>query len=236
MLNLSLAAVFFLVIHLGVSGTRLRDAVTARIGEPVYMIAFSGGSLAGITWLAMAYNDASVSPANAVYWAAPLWVWHVGGLIMLLATLLVVIGISTNGPTAVQVGRKPDRLPDPRGIHRITRHPFLWGVLLWAAFHLAVNGDLASIILFGTFVILTAAGTRSIDAKRDRALGPVWAAYTAQSSNIPFAAAVKGQSVLRGLGEIAWWQWLAALAMYGALFYSHLWLFSASPVPGWTPY
>lgn len=36
-----------------------------------------------------------------------------------------------------------------RGIVRITRHPFLWGVALWALVHFIVNGDLASVILSG---------------------------------------------------------------------------------------
>jgi hypothetical protein len=30
------------------------------------------------------------------------------------------------------------------------RHPMLWGTAIWAVAHLAVNGDLASVILFGS--------------------------------------------------------------------------------------
>ncbi len=33
-------------------------------------------------------------------------------------------------------------------VHRM-RHPMLWGVVLWAVAHLLVNGDLASVLLFG---------------------------------------------------------------------------------------
>jgi uncharacterized membrane protein len=36
-------------------------------------------------------------------------------------------------------------------IKRFTRHPMLWGILIWSAAHLLVNGDLASMLLFGSF-------------------------------------------------------------------------------------
>jgi uncharacterized membrane protein len=37
-----------------------------------------------------------------------------------------------------------------RGIQRVTRHPFLWGVAVWAFVHLIANGDVASLMLFGS--------------------------------------------------------------------------------------
>ena len=54
---------------------------------------------------------------------------------------------------------------------RITRHPFLWGVAVWACGHLLVNGRRPSFILFGSLLVLAIFGTYSIDAKRTRALG-----------------------------------------------------------------
>ena len=76
---------------------------------------------------------------------------------------------------------------------RITRHPFLWGVALWAAGHLMVNGDLASLILFGSLLVLAVFGTGSIDAKRRRALGEKWDAFAAKTSAVPFAAIAAGR-------------------------------------------
>lgn len=48
------AAVFFVVIHIGVSGTGLRRGLVARIGEGPYMGLFSLASLGGMVWLARA--------------------------------------------------------------------------------------------------------------------------------------------------------------------------------------
>lgn len=39
----------------------------------------------------------------------------------------------------------------PTNLKRLTPHPMLWGVTVWAAAHLMANGDLASLILFGSF-------------------------------------------------------------------------------------
>ncbi|MFD0916009.1 NnrU family protein [Pseudahrensia aquimaris] len=45
----------------------------------------------------------------------------------------------------------------PRGhIKRLVGHPMLWGVLLWSAAHLTANGDTASVILFGSFLVWAA--------------------------------------------------------------------------------
>ncbi len=238
MTALVLAAAFFLALHLVVSGTRLRDVIVAQIGEGAYIGLFSLLSLVAVSAMAWAYPAAWMSDANAngPQWQAPMGLSHAGSLLMLLAAVMAIIGITTPGPTGVQPpGEKPTSLPDPRGIHTVTRHPFLWGAFLWAAFHLLVNFSLSGIVLFGTFALLTAIGTASIDAKRARALGPAWDAYAAKTSNVPFLAILQGRTRFH-IGEIGWWQWLAAGLIFAALFYAHAWLFGVSPVPGWQPY
>lgn len=41
----------------------------------------------------------------------------------------------------------------PGNIKRFTRHPMLWGITLWSGAHLQANGDLASMLLFGSFFV-----------------------------------------------------------------------------------
>lgn len=55
MFNLVVASAYFLLIHFAVSGTRLRDALVARLGEGPYRGAFSFASLIGLVWLIYAY-------------------------------------------------------------------------------------------------------------------------------------------------------------------------------------
>jgi len=150
-------------------------------------------------------------------------------VLVAIAVLLVVVGLATPGPTTVGAESLLRREDPARGIHRITRHPFLWGVALWAFGHLGVNGDLASLILFGSLLVLALAGTLSIDAKRKRAFGDEWDRYAAATSNVPFAAVASGRNRLR-VAEIGWWRIAIAAAVYAAILYFHRSLFGVSPL------
>lgn len=234
MINLAAAAIFFLAIHLLISGTSLRGKLTGAIGENVYMGLFSLASIGGIVWLCMAYNATNDIP-NRLYWVAPVGLVHSAPLIMIIAFLFALIGLTTPNPTSVKAEGLLDKPDAVKGMLRITRHPFLWAVMLWSALHIGLNGDRASIMFFGTFLLLAALGTLSIDNKRKAALGDKWKAFASQTSNLPFAAIIAGRNRL-GLGELGWWRILLGLVAFGAVFYGHLYLFGVSPVPGWQPY
>ena len=105
---------------------------------------------------------------------------------------------------------------------RITRHPFLWGIALWALVHLIVNGDLASLIFFGSLLVLAVGGTLAIDAKRRRSFGGQWTKFADVTSDVPFAAIVAGRNRLGlALAEIGVWRPLTAILVYAAAFYLH---------------
>lgn len=219
MLNLVAASAYFLLIHFGVSGTRLRDALVARFGAGPYRGAFALASLLGLAWMIYAYRHAP---------AVPLWGLFLGFrpaayVLVFIAFLFVVIGIATPSPTRVGMESTLAQGPNiARGMIRITRHPFLWGVALWALVHLIVNGDLASLILFGSVLALALGGTISIDAKRRRTFGEQWTQFANVTSVIPFAAITSGRNRLGpALVEVGIWRPLAAIAVYGVAFYLH---------------
>ena len=146
MLSLILAALFFIGIHLGIAGTVIRDRLIAILGENGYRVGFSIATVIGLGWLVAAYNRAPY----LVTWAMLEWWKPIGIILMLLAALLIVIGLTTPNPTSVGQERRV-RQP-PQGIVRVTRHPFLTGVGLWALVHLIGNGDVASLFFFATWV------------------------------------------------------------------------------------
>lgn len=217
--DLIAASAFFLLIHFGVSGTRVRDGLTAVLGEGPYRGAFAVASLGGLAWMIYAYRQA---PAIEL-WGLLLGFRPAAYGLVLVAFLFAVIGLLTPSPTRVGMESKLARGPEAiRGMVRITRHPFLWGVALWAAVHLIVNGDAASVVLFGSLLILAIGGTASIDAKRRRKFAEHWKAFAAATSAVPFAAIVSGRNRLGpALAEIGAWRILAALGLYGAAFYLH---------------
>jgi uncharacterized membrane protein len=223
--SLTLAAMAFIGIHLGISGTTVRDRIVARLGLQTYMVLFSVGSLATLIWLIFAYNSAEYIPS----WGQLQWWKPVAILFMLPSFLLVVIGLTTPNPTAVAQENLVDR--PPTGIVRITRHPFLIGVAIWAAIHLIGNGDVASLLFFSALLIVCVAGTVSIDAKRARALGrDRWAGFARRTSIVPFAAILAGRNTLN-IAEIGWWRLLAGTAAYALMLGGHAHLIGVSPFP-----
>jgi len=225
--SLLAACVFFVGIHIVISGSPLRGVIVGRIGERPYLGVFSLLSVAGMVWLVRAYAHAERlwlwSPPAALRWAAP--------LLVLVAFLFVVIGLTTSSPTVVGGESRLDLAEPAQGILRVTRHPFLWGVALWAGTHLALNGDAASLALFGSLLVLTLIGPLLIDAKRRRTCGPTWERFAAVTSNVPFAAILGGRNRWRG-GEVGVWRVVAALAAWAAMLAAHPWLFSVPALPG----
>ncbi len=227
MISLILAALAFIGIHLGVSGTQARDRMVASIGLRPYMVAFSLASVATIVWLVSAYKAADYVPT----WGQLEW-WKLFQLVLMLpAFLLVVIGLATPNPTSVAQEGLVAR--PPQGIVRITRHPFLVGVFIWAAVHLIGNGDVASLLFFAALAIVAAAGTVSIDAKRRRALGAsAWDAFARQTSIVPFAAILQGRSTVSAR-ELGWWRPAAGVAAYVLMLGGHSHLVGINPFPVW---
>jgi uncharacterized membrane protein len=223
-LSLLLAAIFFAGIHLGVAGTTIRDRAIAALGQSGYRVAFSIATVVGLTWLVMAYNRAPY----VVTWGMLEWWKPFAIILMLPASLLVVIGLTTPNPTAVA---QENRLAQPpQGIVRVTRHPFLTGVGLWALVHLIGNGDVASLVFFAVWAVVALAGTVSIDRKRRRLLDEAWEPFAAQTSIVPFAAIVAGRNRFSP-GEIGVWRWGAAVIVYVLMLVGHADVLGVSPFP-----
>lgn len=230
------AALAFVLTHLVIAGTALREVLRRFLGKGGYLLFFGLLALGSLSWLAYSYNMVRSGAADPLWWQSGRGLHDSGILVVALAFFLGVQGLLLRNPAAVaqdQAAGSPDTI---KGVLRITRHPFLWAVVLWSGFHLAVNGDEASVIFFAAFLLLALLGTRSIDAKRRRALGPAWQDFAARTSNLPLLGVLSGRIKLRISESLGWRFWVAALVFVAVLF-AHLWLFGVSPFPGgWQPY
>jgi uncharacterized membrane protein len=227
MAELVLAALYLPVSHFGISSTRLRTWLVTRVGERPYLGLYSLNTLVAFTWLITAYRHAPlhqlwISPASVRLAALP---------IVLLAFLLGGVGLTTPNPTVVGAEALFDRRDIVKGILRVTRNPFLWGVSLWALAHIAATGDLAGVLLFGSIGALGLVGSRLLDAKKARTHGTRWQEFAAQTSSLPFLAIVRGRQRLV-LGEIALWRIVLALGLFILVLLVHRWAFGVSPLQG----
>ena len=223
MIALALSAMAFLGIHIGVSGTTLRDRVVRAVGLNGYMAGFSVASLAALIWLIASYKDA---PYLETWGMLESWK-PVMLVLMLPAFLLVVVGLTTPNPTSVAQEKLVAQAP--RGIVQVTRHPFLMGVALWSGLHVVGNGDRASLLFFGAMLVVSVAGAWSIDAKRRRMLGAdAWDVFARRTSMLPFAAILGGRARMDVAG-IGPWRLGAGAGAYALMLGGHLHLVGVNP-------
>src|SRR2546430_187051 len=138
MLNLVAASAYFLLIHFGVSGTRLRDTLVLRLGEGPYRGAFALASLIGLVWMIYGYRHA---PTVALWGQLP-GLRPAAFALVFVAFLFVGIGLATPSPTRVGMESRLAQGTDiARGMVRVTRHPFLLGVALWSLVHLLMRSE-----------------------------------------------------------------------------------------------
>ncbi len=123
----------FIGAHLVPAMTTFRAGLIGRLGEGGYKGLFSLVSLAGMVLIVMGYSAAREAGPPLI-WDPPIAMRHIALLLMLPA---FVFFVSTYFP-----GR----------IKSTLKHPMLVSVKVWALAHLLANGDLASMLLFGSLL------------------------------------------------------------------------------------
>jgi uncharacterized membrane protein len=219
---LVLAAAVFLAAHF-ISSTPLRSGLIGMLGEKAYLGLYSLVSLAAVAWMIWAYVKA---PYERLWVGDEFKVWAI--VLMPVSLVSIVAGGMTRNPGAVRQESALASMGEPRGILRITRHPIMWGIALWAAVHLIARGDTASVIFFGAMLLLAVLGTLLIDARKNGTLGPDWQRFASLTSNVPFGAIMQGRNRFQ-FDEIGWKKVLIGVAVYLAFFFLHPFLFGARP-------
>ncbi len=226
----SLALAIFVLIHVGISATGVRAALVRRLGERLYRGLFSLVSLAVLVWLIYSFGAMRADPfdpLNEPLWSPPDWLRWPAYALVVFGLLLAFAGLFTPGPTLAGYEKRGLAQAEPaRGVLRITRHPFLWGVAFWAAGHLLANGERFALMLFGALGLMVIFGARSIDRKGRTHDPEAWARFEAVTSNAPFMALAQGRNKL-ALGEIGW-RALAAAAIVAVIAWAHEPLFGVA--------
>lgn len=143
---LILGLVIFIGIHLLPTWQGLRARLITRIGIGAYKAFFS--IIAAIS-LVLIWVGFANSPHIEVF-NPPSWGYKLVPILMLPALILLVAAYI------------------PCNIRRVVKHPMLIGIKLWALGHLLANGDVASLLLFGS--LLAFAVFDMISVKRRKAL------------------------------------------------------------------
>lgn len=123
--------VVFMAIHIVPTRVALREKLTRQWGVLGYKGVFSVISLVGFVMLVIGKGRAEFVPV----WTPPDVLLMLNKILMLPAMIFLAAAYVPNTFIKAKI-----------------KHPMLAGVKLWAVGHLLANGDLASIILFGSFL------------------------------------------------------------------------------------
>jgi uncharacterized membrane protein len=149
-----LGLVLFLGVHLLTTQRDLRARFVASLGEGGYKLGYALVSFAGLALVVWGFSDYRAAGPIDI-WYPPAAFKHVTEALMLPAVILAV--------AAYIRGR----------IYATLKHPLLAAVKLWAAAHLLANGDLGSIILFGSFLAWAVVDRISLKRRADPGAPPI---------------------------------------------------------------
>lgn len=152
---LVLGAVIFIGIHLVPAFGNTRARLVDKFSLNGYKLFFTLLSLVGIAL--MVWGKSRAPHTN--FWLPPAWSREVAMVIMLPSMVLLAVA----------------KLPT--NIKRFTPHPMMWGFIFWSFAHLLVNGDLASIILFGSIGVYSIVALLSANQRGAQPSNEIVAAY-----------------------------------------------------------
>jgi uncharacterized membrane protein len=125
----------FIAVHLVPTRPSLRAGLVRRLGPGLYRALFSLASIAGLVVIVLGYGHMQgLGRGNPQLWVPPTWIKHVVFLLMIPAIVLLVAAYL------------------PSRIRSAVGHPMLTALMIWACAHLLANGDLASVLLFGSLL------------------------------------------------------------------------------------
>jgi uncharacterized membrane protein len=225
MIEFALSLAVFLAAHVAPAALGLRERMISAVGRRSYIIGYSLASIALLVWVISAAQRA---PYVELWPPAP---WRHAAPILTMPIALAMIGAGSvrRNPLslAFREGAGPPRLG---GILSITRHPLLWGLLLWSMSHVLANGDVVGVVLFGGLGLFSLQAMSAFDRRARRTLGETaWRQAAAQAPLVPFAGLARGRLPAR-IGAAEALGAAAGLACYGWLMMGgHAWLFGTAP-------
>jgi len=144
-----------LILFLGAHSVRIwadgwRDQTIEAYGEKAFKGVYALVSILGFYLLVVGYGEARLQ--TVALWNPPIFTKHISMLLMLLSSILLMATYIPRNHFKMRLG-----------------HPMVLSVKVWALSHLLANGNLADLVMFGSFLIWAVLNFRSARA-RDRAL------------------------------------------------------------------
>jgi uncharacterized membrane protein len=187
----------------------LRGPMVKALGAGGFQIAYTLVSFATLGWVYLAFLDAD--PADLPGSGEIGWI---AATIITLPAMILLAGSVIGNPALPTPQAEAQARAEPRGVLRVTRHPMMWGIGLWALSHLALFWSTRTMVTALAMGILALVGARLQDGKKAAQMGEAWAAWSRRTSYWP------RWSALPRVGAVPL---IAGTALWLAFSWAHLW-------------
>ena len=201
------ASIAFVGTHFVLSHP-LRAPLVNVLGATGFMLVYSLVAFATLGWMAHAFGQVQGSELGGSGTAG----WVIATLLTLPAMLLL-LGSFIRNPALPAPGAKEAARREPAGAFRITRHPMMWGIALWAISHIVIWWSWRTNVVALALLILALVRSQLQDGKKREQMGEAWAAWEAKTSFWPRWSAMPSAGALL---------WLAAILGWLAATYAHI--------------
>jgi uncharacterized membrane protein len=177
--NLIAANIAFVGSHLAMSHP-LRGGMVKALGAGGFQIGYSLVSLAALAWVYFAFiaaPGADLPGSGEAGWAlATLLTWP---------AMVLLAGSLAGNPALPTPMAEAQARAAPRGVLRVTRHPMMWGIGLWAASHLVLFWSTRTMVTAFAMGFLALVGAHLQDAKKAAQMGAAWEEWSRKTSYWP---------------------------------------------------
>ena len=179
--------------HIALAAPPLRARLVERLGRWGFLLLYYAVAIPTFTllvgWLATHRFEGAAGLGLGATAASP-WL----GAVALVGMALVVVAL-LDYPRSAYTTHNAEA-ETPRGIERVTRHPFFVGLVLLGATHALLASRLVATAFMAGLTAFVLIGAACQDRKLLALRGAPYARYLEQTSTLPFAAILAGRTTL----------------------------------------
>lgn len=207
-ITLIAANVAFVGTHFAMSHP-LRAPMVKALGAGGFQGVYTVVSFATLAWVYFAFTaapPADLPGSGEVGWIA--------ATIITLPAMILLAGSFMGNPALPTPMAETQARAEPKGVFKVTRHPMMWGIGLWAASHIVLFWSTRTLVTALAMGVLALVGAKFQDAKKEVLMGAAWAEWESKTSYWPRWGA------LPSVGAVPL---IAGTVLWLAGSYIHLW-------------
>ena len=158
----------------------LRALMIRILGAGGFQITYTVVSFATLAWVYLAFTAAA--PADLPGSGDPGWI---AATLITWPAMVLLSGSLVGNPAMPTPQAEAQARATPRGVFKVTRHPMMWGIGLWALSHILLFWSLRTMITAAAMGVLALVGAKLQDGKKAALMGDAWTEWSNRTSYWP---------------------------------------------------